>query len=65
MKYKDEKGNTLYGFSQENLEKTNKEINKTNQLLKILLLFMGILVLMVIGFGVWLDTKDIFTRLIG
>ncbi len=65
MKYKDEKGNTLYGFSQENLEKTNREISKTNQLLKILILFIGILVLMTIGFGIWIDTKDIFTRLIG
>jgi len=65
MKYKDEKGNTLYGFSQENLEKTNKVIRKTNQLIQILIVFIGLLLAMTIGFAIWLDVNNIFTRMIG
>ena len=65
MEYKDEKGNKLYGFSQENLERTNKEIRKTNQLLRVLIIFMILFVIMEIGFGTWLGAKDNFTRLIG
>jgi len=65
MKYKDEKGNTLYGFSQENLEKTNREIRKTNNLMQIMIIFMGIILAMAIGFAIWLEVNDIFTKLIG
>jgi len=65
MKYKDEKGNVLYGFSQENLEKTNREIRKTNNLMLILIVFISIFLAMIVGFAIWLDIHDIFTRLIG
>ncbi len=65
MKYKDEKGNTLYGFSQENLEKTNREIRKTNTLMLILIIFLAVTLGLMVSFGIWLDAHDIFTRLIG
>jgi len=65
MKYKDEKGNVLYGFSQENLEKTNREIRKTNNLMLILIIFLFIFLAMAVSFAVWLDANDIFTKLIG
>ncbi len=65
MKYKDEKGNVLYGFSQENLEKTNREIRKTNNLMLILIIFICLFLALVVGFAVWLDINDIFTRVIG
>ena len=65
MKFKDETGRMLYGFSQENLEKTNKEIRRTNFLLQMVLIFTGILLAMVIALAIWLDVNNIFTRLIG
>lgn len=65
MKYKDEKGNTLYGFSQENLEKTNKEIRKTNNLMQIMIVFIGIMLAMAIGFAIWLEMNNVITKLIG
>jgi len=64
MKYTDEKGNTLYGFSQESLEKTNREIRKTNNLMLILIIFICIFLAMIAGFAVWFDMHNIFTRLI-
>jgi hypothetical protein len=65
MRYKDENGNVLYGFSQENLEKTNKEIKKTNFLLQLAIALMCIFLAMAIGFAIWLDTNNIFNQLIG
>ena len=65
MKYKDEKGQTLYGFSQENLERTNREIRKTNTLMLILIIFLAVTLGLMVSFGIWLDAHDIFTRLIG
>jgi len=65
VKYKDEKGNVLYGFSQESLEKTNKEIRKTNTLMLIMIIFIFIVLVMLIGMGIWIDSHDIFTRMIG
>ena len=64
MEYRDDKGNKLYGFSQESLEKTNREIKKTNKLL-IFLTFIVLLFLLVMIFSViYIDTNDIITQLI-
>ncbi len=65
MKYKDKQGNTLYGFSQENLERTNKEIKRTNKLLQLLIIFFGIFLAIFISFMFWLELNNIFTRIIG
>lgn len=65
MEYKDEKGKTLYGFSQENLEQTNQAIRDTNKLLQVLLILMLILILLGVGFAGWLKMNSIFDLLIG
>jgi hypothetical protein len=65
MEYKDDKGNTLYGFSQENLEQTNQTIRETNKLLQVLLILILISLLFGIGFMTWLKMNSIFDKLIG
>ncbi len=65
MEYKDDKGNTLYGFSQENLEQTNKTIRETNKLLQVLLMLILISLLLGIGFMSWLKMNSVFDKLIG
>jgi len=64
MQYKDETGKRLYGFSQENLERTNKEIKKTNRLLQVLITFFGIFLVIFIALMVWLEVNDVITRMI-
>ena len=64
MQYKDEKGNVLYGFSQESLSKTNSAISKTNKYLQLLIVLMVLFLGVFIGFLVWLEYNDVFTRLI-
>lgn len=64
MEYKDEKGNTLYGFSQTNLEQTNAKLNNVVLGLKILIILF---VIMLIGIGLiigWISYNDVITRLI-
>ena len=64
MQYKDKDGKILYGFSQENLEKTNREIRRTNKYLQ-LLIVLGVLAVVLIVAGVlWLEMNDIITKLI-
>ncbi|MBT4576823.1 hypothetical protein HOM13_01705 [Candidatus Woesearchaeota archaeon] len=65
MEYKDDKGNTLYGFSQENLEQTNQAIRETNKLLQVLLVLILISLLLGIGFMSWLKMNSIIDLLIG
>lgn len=64
MEYKDEKGNTLYGFSQESLEKTNKGIKETNRLIQVLIILIMIILLLGVGFAAWLKMNSIFDLLI-
>ena len=64
MKYKDDKGNVLYGFSQENLERTNKEIKKTNKFLQILIILFIIFLAVFVSFLIWLEINNVFTRII-
>ena len=64
MKYKDEKGNTLYGFSQENLEKTNREIRKTNRYMQVLIVLLLVFLVIFVSFMVWLEANNVVTRII-
>ncbi len=62
--YKDKEGNTLYGFSQVSLERTNSKLNGVILGLKVLI-FLFVLLLIVIGvFAVWVAQNDVVTRLI-
>lgn len=64
MQYKDKDGKMLYGFSQENLEKTNREIRKTNKFLQILIILVILVIIFMIGGVLWLEMNDIITKLI-
>tara|TARA_Y100000310_G_scaffold345665_1_gene467978 strand:+ start:33668 stop:33895 length:228 start_codon:yes stop_codon:yes gene_type:complete len=62
--YKDDKGNSLYGFSQINLDRTNAKINGLILGIKVLI-FLFIILLVALGtFSVWLAQNDVVTRLI-
>ena len=62
--YKDEKGNTLYGFSQESLEKTNREIRRTNTYLQMLLFLVLAMLVIVVASLVWADINNVITAMI-
>ena len=64
MEYKDKDGKVLYGFSQENLERTNREIKKTNLYLKVLVGLFGVFLALIIALFVWLEINNVITRLI-
>lgn len=64
MKYKDKEGKTLYGFSQENLERTNREIRKTNFYLQILIGLLVIFLIVIIATLAWFEINNVITRLI-
>lgn len=64
MKYKDNKGNTLYGFSQENLERTNKEIRQTNKYMKIMVILFAIFLVIIVSLVLWLELNNIMTKII-
>ncbi len=64
MKYKDEKGNVLYGFSQENLQRTNDEIRKTNRYLQLVIVFILIFLAILVSFIIWLELNDVITKVI-
>ncbi len=64
MKYKDEKGNTLYGFSQENLEKTNRELRKTNRYMQVMIVLLIVFLAIFVSFMIWLEMNNIVTRII-
>ena len=62
--YRDEKGNTLYGFSQENLERTNRELRQTNNYLKILVIMVLILLGIFAASLIWADLNNVITAMI-
>lgn len=64
MQYQDPSGKVLYGFSQENLEKTNRELRKTNRLLQTLLILVILFMLVMITTLFWLDMHNVITRII-
>lgn len=64
MQYKDKDGKMLYGFSQENLEKTNREIKKTNLYLQLLIVLFAVFLIILISALTWLEINNVFTRLI-
>ena len=64
MQYKDKDGKVLYGFSQENLERTNREIRKTNRYIQLLIIMVAIFLVLVVAGLVWLEMNNIITRLI-
>ncbi len=64
MKYKDPKGNVLYGFSQENLERTNKELRKTNQLIQVMLIMMLVFLVITVALIFWVDFNNVITALV-
>lgn len=64
LEYKDKDGNTLYGFSQTQLERTNARLNSVVLGLKILII---LLVILVVGVGLflgWIAKNDVVTRII-
>ncbi len=64
MQYKDKDGKMLYGFSQENLERTNKEIRRTNKYLQLLIILVMILMVVIVAGITWLELNDVITRII-
>ncbi|MEK6903482.1 MAG: hypothetical protein AABW64_02450 [Nanoarchaeota archaeon] len=64
MQYKEKDGKLLYGFSQENLERTNREIKKTNRYLQMLILLLAVVLILIISALTWLEINNVFTRLI-
>ncbi len=64
MTYTDDKGNVLYGFSQENLERTNRELRRTNKYLTVLIILVVLFLMTVIFSVIYLDYNDIVTKLI-
>ncbi|MBI1972758.1 hypothetical protein HYS50_02010 [Candidatus Woesearchaeota archaeon] len=64
MQYKDKDGKVLYGFSQENLEKTNREIRKTNKYMQLLIIMVALFLVIIVAGLVWLEMNNIITRLI-
>jgi flagellar basal body-associated protein FliL len=64
MKYKDPKGDVLYGFSQENLERTNKELRKTNHLIQVMLIMMLVFLVITVALIFWVDFNNVITALV-
>lgn len=64
MKYKDQDGKVLYGFSQENLERTNKEIRRTNKYLQLLIILVVLFLVIIVAGLFWLEINNIVTRII-
>jgi hypothetical protein len=64
LTYKDEQGNTLYGFSQTHLEQTNKKISNLVLGVQVLIvLFFVFLVGLALLMG-WIAYNDVITRMI-
>ncbi len=64
MVYKDEQGNTLYGFSQENLERTNRELRRTNRYLQVLTVLVLVILGIFIASLIWADLNNVITAMI-
>lgn len=64
MQYKEKDGKVLYGFSQENLERTNREIRRTNRYMQLLIIMVALMIVFIVAGVVWLEFNDIITKLI-
>lgn len=64
LTYKDEKGNTLYGFSQTNLEETNRRLNNLVLGVQVLIILFFILLVGTALFMGWIAYNDVITRMI-
>ena len=64
MQYKDKDGKVLYGFSQENLERTNREIRRTNKYMQLLIVLVALFLVVIVAGLVWLEINNIITKLI-
>ncbi|MBS3144033.1 hypothetical protein J4208_00450 [Candidatus Woesearchaeota archaeon] len=64
MQYKEKDGKVLYGFSQENLERTNREIRRTNRYMQLLIVMVALMIVFIVAGVVWLEFNDIITKLI-
>ena len=64
MQYKEKDGKVLYGFSQENLEKTNREIRRTNKYLQLLIVLVSLFLVVIFAGLFWLEMNNIITQLI-
>ena len=64
MMYKDERGNVLYGFSQENLEKTNKELRRTNNFMVVLIVLVLFMLGILVASVIWADVNNVITAMI-
>lgn len=64
LEYKDERGNTLYGFSQTGLDRTNAKLNDVTLALKILIILSIVFLISAVLFIGWLAYHDVLTRLI-
>ena len=64
MQYKEKDGKVLYGFSQENLERTNREIRRTNRYMQLLIVMVALIIVFIVAGVVWLEFNDIITKLI-
>lgn len=64
MQYKEKDGKVLYGFSQENLERTNREIRRTNRYMQLLIIMVALMIVFIVAGVVWLEFNDIVTKLI-
>ena len=62
--YRDEKGNTLYGFSQENLERTNRVLHQTNRYLQVLIVLVLVILGIFVASLVWADLNNVITAMI-
>jgi len=64
VEYKDKDGKVLYGFSQTQLDKTEKELRQVTVSLRILIILFIILLIGITAFMFWVAKNDIITRLI-
>jgi hypothetical protein len=62
--YNDDKGNTLYGFSQENLEKTNRELKRTNTYLMVLTILVIVMLGIFVASLIWADINNVITAMV-
>lgn len=64
LSYKDEKGNTLYGFSQINLEETNRKLNSLTLGVQVVIVLFFIFLVGIALFMGWIAYNDVITRMI-
>nr|MBI4156559.1 hypothetical protein [Candidatus Woesearchaeota archaeon] len=64
ISYKDDDGNTLYGFSQTHLEETNRKLNNLVLGVQVLIILFFVLMLGFAMFMGWVAYNDVITRMI-